>query len=544
MPGRDLHQGWSGGRADLAVAADLAAGLERAARRRDEQVRWAAGNGGQRLGVVLERGQTIKQPGCVRVPRGREDGADGAALHDPAGVHDDHPLGQLGDHTQVVRDEDRRRAGLGLGPAQHVQHLGLNGHVQGRGRLVRDQQGRVVGDRHRDHRALPHAPGELVRVLVHAGLRLRHPHESQQVYSPTERRTGRRPAVVDEDRLGDLLADPHHRVQRGHRILEDHPDLFTTYLVQVPFRGVEEVGALEGHRSADDPARRLGDQPEHRHHGDALAGAGFADHAEDLALIHGEADAVDRAHRAVHGAELHGQVLDLQQRAGHDWRPDCWRGSTASRRPSPTKLTHSTMSATAMPGGNHSQGIELITVTPWALVSMFPQLGRGGWTPSPRNDRAASCRMQLATVRVKITTIWLSAAGRRCRVINQPRPAPTARAAWTNSRSRTVMTTPRTTRPVVGHTNTPRATISIHTLGPKMPASTMTTTMLGKDRKMSAVRMIIMSIQPPNVPAMEPSAAPMTIASAAAARPTPIEIRPPYTSRANTSRPVPSVPSR
>jgi hypothetical protein len=30
---------------------------------------------------------------------------------------------------------------------------------------------------------------------------------------------------VQPDRLGDLVADRHRRVQRGQRVLEDHPDL-------------------------------------------------------------------------------------------------------------------------------------------------------------------------------------------------------------------------------------------------------------------------------------------------------------------------------
>ena len=50
--------------------------------------------------------------------------------------------------------------------ADQVEDLRLHGDVERGGRLVGDQQLRVADQRHRDHRALPHAAGELVRVVV------------------------------------------------------------------------------------------------------------------------------------------------------------------------------------------------------------------------------------------------------------------------------------------------------------------------------------------------------------------------------------------
>ena len=39
-------------------------------------------------------------------------------------------------------------------------------------------------------------------------------------------------AVVDQ-RLGELVADAHHRVERGHRVLEDEADLAAAHLAQL-----------------------------------------------------------------------------------------------------------------------------------------------------------------------------------------------------------------------------------------------------------------------------------------------------------------------
>ena len=57
-----------------------------------------------------------------------------------------------------------RRAELGLEPVDQLEDLRLHGHVERGRRLVGDQQLRLVDQRHRDHRALAHAAGELVRV--------------------------------------------------------------------------------------------------------------------------------------------------------------------------------------------------------------------------------------------------------------------------------------------------------------------------------------------------------------------------------------------
>ena len=52
-----------------------------------------------------------------------------------------------------------------LQPAQQVEDLRLDRHVERGRRLVGDQQPRIAGDGHRDHHALVHAAGELMRIV-------------------------------------------------------------------------------------------------------------------------------------------------------------------------------------------------------------------------------------------------------------------------------------------------------------------------------------------------------------------------------------------
>ena len=60
-------------------------------------------------------------------------------LYQTPRVHHGHPVGGLGHHPQVVSDEQDRHTGLLLNALEQAQHLGLDGHIQGGGGLVRDQ---------------------------------------------------------------------------------------------------------------------------------------------------------------------------------------------------------------------------------------------------------------------------------------------------------------------------------------------------------------------------------------------------------------------
>jgi hypothetical protein len=94
--------------------------------------------------------------------RGKDVAGD-AALNDLAVVHDAHPVGHLAHDAEIVRDQQHRHVELVLELEQQVEDLRLDGHVECRGRLVGDEQVRLVGERHGDHDALALPAGELVR---------------------------------------------------------------------------------------------------------------------------------------------------------------------------------------------------------------------------------------------------------------------------------------------------------------------------------------------------------------------------------------------
>src|SRR4029450_11900451 len=88
-----------------------AAWAEVAALRPRRERRRRAGDGGEPLGAwtVDARDRPEQAPG-VRVLGVVEDLVEGALLHDSPGVHHGDAVRDVGDHAEVVRDEDDRSA--------------------------------------------------------------------------------------------------------------------------------------------------------------------------------------------------------------------------------------------------------------------------------------------------------------------------------------------------------------------------------------------------------------------------------------------------
>ena len=108
-------------------------------------------------------------------------------------------------------DEDVRQVELVLDVLEQVDDLRLDGHVQGRHRLVADDQLGLQGERAGDADALALATGELVREAV-VVLRVE-PDQLEQLLDPLLRAALRGDAL-DLQRRADDRADVVPRVQR------------------------------------------------------------------------------------------------------------------------------------------------------------------------------------------------------------------------------------------------------------------------------------------------------------------------------------------
>ena len=271
------------------------------------------------LGLLLELQHRADQHFGVGVLRRMEDRLDRPALHHLALVHDQHVVGDLGHHAHVVGDEHHAHAVLGLQALDQVEDLRLGGDVERGGRLVGDQQGRIAGERHGDHGALAHAAGELERVAVDRALRVGDLDLPQQIDRALARGLLAH-APVQLQHLDDLVADGVHRRERGHRLLEDHRDLFAAHgadgaALRAQLGEIDDRAIVLGehHRAGHDAAGRIDDlQDRARHH--ALARAAFADDRERAAAHDVERHAVDRLHDAVAHRKMRRQVAHLQDR--------------------------------------------------------------------------------------------------------------------------------------------------------------------------------------------------------------------------------------
>ena len=118
---------------------------------------------------------------------------------------------------------------------------------------------------------------------------------------------------MELQRLDDLQSDRQHRIERGHRLLEDHRDFAAAHVAHLVFGQVEEIASLEQDAAfGTRPVR--GKQPHDRMRGDRFSGAGFADQRDDLARADLKAEAFDRVHDAVSVAKLTCRSSTLQQR--------------------------------------------------------------------------------------------------------------------------------------------------------------------------------------------------------------------------------------
>ena len=194
---------------------------------------------------------------------------------------------------EVVGDHDHRHAVAGLEILDELQDLGLNRHVQRRRRFVGDEQIGAVGKRHGDHHALALAAGQLVRIGPEPRLRFGDLHLLQQGRRSLRCLPAAYPVVQMED-LADLLAHRIDRVQRRHRLLEDHRNPVAAQPALLLLAVVDDVLAVEGDvRSLRH--RRAGAQEPHdsaRRH--RLAGTGFAHQRDRLALVQLEGNVAHR----------------------------------------------------------------------------------------------------------------------------------------------------------------------------------------------------------------------------------------------------------
>ena len=179
--------------------------------------------------------RAVKQLARVGVLRVGKQMRGVGLLNDVAVLHHRHAVGKAAHQVQVMGDEQHRHAGLALQIAEQLQHLRAQRHIQRRGRLIGQQQLGAAGQRHGQHGALALPTRELVRPGLRALRRLRDAGGRQQLNGLRPGGFHRQP-LLELQHLGNLLANAHQGVERGHGLLKDHGHIAATHTAQCMLR--------------------------------------------------------------------------------------------------------------------------------------------------------------------------------------------------------------------------------------------------------------------------------------------------------------------
>ena len=239
-----------------------------------------------------------------------KNGAGRRHFHHLAAIHHSHVIGHLGDNAQVMGDEQDGGAVLLFKLVHQLQYLRLDGHVQRRGGLVRDQQLGLAGQRHGDHHALPHAAGQLMGILLGHGLGVGYLDVLQHLDHLFPGLIFIH-ALMDHEGLGHLLFHREHRVQAGHGLLENHRNIVAADLIHI---GAAQLGQLPPvkHDAAGFNVAVAVQQLQDAHGGHALARARFTHNAQGTAGFHAVAHAVHGLYGTALGGKEGMQILKFK----------------------------------------------------------------------------------------------------------------------------------------------------------------------------------------------------------------------------------------
>ncbi len=124
-----------------------------------------------------------------------------------------------------------------------------------------------------------------------------------------------RQVLVQHEAVGQLALDGEDRVQRGHRLLKDHPDLVAAHFAHHGGGGGGDVklGAIrpaEAKRARGDGAAAEFHQSHEGEGGHGLPRPAFTDDADGFAWRDGEGHVLDPDDGAAVGSKFDAEVID------------------------------------------------------------------------------------------------------------------------------------------------------------------------------------------------------------------------------------------
>ena len=179
--------------------------------------------------------------------------------------------------------DQQRESHVALELTEQVEDLRLGRDIERGGRLIRNEQARLVHERNRDGDALAHTARKLMRIGGEALCR-----GGDADCLERGKRAGAGCSLGDllmrRYALDHLRIDAQHRIERHHRILKDHCDVAAANTAQLLLRCANELHAVKPDGACHNASGRI-DEAENGPSRHRLAGAGFAHQAEHLARM-------------------------------------------------------------------------------------------------------------------------------------------------------------------------------------------------------------------------------------------------------------------
>ncbi|OWK20564.1 hypothetical protein AJ88_28435 [Mesorhizobium amorphae CCBAU 01583] len=162
----------------------------------------------------------LKQRPSVGMARTMKDVPHRPLLHHLARIHDGYVVAQFSDDAEMMGDKQDGATDLPLQILEQMYDLDFQRCIKRCGWLVGDEQRRLHQKRHGNADALAHATRELMRIIPDAALRIGNSDSLEHVDGSIALFTTASLFVVLD--IDHLALDVPHRIERGHRILEDH----------------------------------------------------------------------------------------------------------------------------------------------------------------------------------------------------------------------------------------------------------------------------------------------------------------------------------
>ncbi|GFI29352.1 hypothetical protein IMSAGC013_00738 [Lachnospiraceae bacterium] len=169
-------------------------------------------------------------------------------LANSSAVHNENLIAHACNYTQIMGYHNNCHSKFFLQILHQFQNLRLNRNVQGRSGFICNQNIRLADQCHGNHYTLTHTAGQFVGILFHPALRFIYPNQCQHLY-------GAFPGLflifirVKQNCFHQLASNRKHRIQAGHRVLENNGAFLTAEFLHLSAAPFGNVVSMELHFS-------------------------------------------------------------------------------------------------------------------------------------------------------------------------------------------------------------------------------------------------------------------------------------------------------